>query len=710
MWVQNGISVDSAELKSAADTFARDVYPTVRDVFGSEWTPGIDNDPRLAILHVLTLSANVAGQYVPADEYPVEVYPYSNEREMFYMSLLASDVGSDEYMSTLAHEFQHMIGFHGDGNEQTWMDEGMSQLAQRIAGYDTAFTHYNYLFDSRVPLNSWSPDFRASYSNYGAGYLFNLYVWEQFGTDVVREIASSSAGGLESVDEVLSTQGTSVDAVFADWIVANYVNDPTIAEGQYGYTTESLIPVCPRRRLAEAQVQRPENTLPQYSASYIELEGQGEFIIDFRGDTTVPLITANAYSGRSFWWSNRENRSGTTLTHAFDLTNPAHATLQFWTWYDIQQDFDVGYVEISTDGGKTWNFLTGTHMMFEDPEFEYGPHYTGSSGGGTHPLWTAESIDLTAYVGQEVLVRFEYVADTKSDGLGWAIDNIRIPEIDYLYDAEQAEDAWTADGWVRTSNLVPQHWAVSVVTYDGGTTVTPLTIMPDGSASASVMLGPEARKATVIVGAMAPSTGVNATYHLTIGGTGVMDSLRPPPGVLLQDDFESPCSTFTSFVLPDYRFGYQDGRYEIAIDVEDTIIWGYAQQDFTDVVIDVDTVQEDPAPDSSTGIICRYEDEYNYYLFEIRNDGTFQIFGVDDYDELVLQEWTASSAINTGQGAVNHLRASCVDDTLSFAVNGVTLATVTDKNIHRGDIGFSAGTFDTGGILVAFDNLVVIKP
>ncbi len=705
MWVDTNLNIPTAEVRQAADTFANTIYPAVTDVYGSEWTPGVDQDPRLNILTVWSLGPNVAGYYAFTDEYPQEVYPYSNQREMFTMSYWAAEVGSEQYMSTLAHEFQHMVQWHQDPNEDIWMNEGLSQVAERIAGYNAAFTHYNYLFDSRVQLNSWSADFRASYSNYGAGYLYLLYIWERLGNEIIRDIAQSPAAGLEAINAALAPHGLSADQMFGDWIVANYVNNPEIEDGRYGYRSENLMPICPRTRLAQAQTIPPVMTLPQYTANYIEIEGVGDFEINFRGGQEVGLISANAYSGKSFWWSNRADGSNMTLTKAFDLRNPSKATLQFWTWYEIDEG-DAGIVSISTDGGQTWEFLTSPNMSQTQEDDIIA--YSGASGGGSHGLWVNESIDLSPYVGKEALIRFEYITDIKVTGLGWAIDNIRIPELNYQYDVEQPEDGWMADGFLRAANRVPQNWAVSLVTYEGGTPhVQRLTLDAQGRTRAAVTLTEDVRRATLIVGAMAPATGVPASFHIDIGGTGVMDSLRNPPGVLLQDNFESPCSTFVSFILPDYSYLYQSGRYEMRVETEETAIWGPAQQEFSDIVLDVDTIQFEPARDSSTGVLCRVQDQFNFYGFEIRNDGTYRVFALVEGQLEALQDWTDSPAIQRGRDAQNHLQASCIDDELSFTVNGTLLGNYTDSRLRRGDIAFIAVTYEEGGLWVAFDNLVV---
>ncbi|MCQ3976886.1 MAG: hypothetical protein DPW09_25950, partial [Anaerolineae bacterium] len=111
-----------------------------------------------------------------------------------------------------------------------------------------------------------------------------------------------------------------------------------------------------------------------------------------------------AYSGQYQWYSLRGDDSNTRLTRAFDLRPVTSATLNYSTWYDIETDWDYGYVEISTDGGETWTILTTPHSATTNPSGNaYGPGYTGVSGDG--PAWIEESLDISAYAGQEVLFR-----------------------------------------------------------------------------------------------------------------------------------------------------------------------------------------------------------------------------------------------------------------------------------------------------------------
>ncbi|MCB0240386.1 MAG: hypothetical protein KDH08_17465, partial [Anaerolineae bacterium] len=116
--------------------FAEATYPTDRNFFGSEWSPGVDNDPRLHILHSEQLGDSIAGYFSGADEVSNKAQPFSNEREMFYINIDNTKPDTDFYNGVLAHEFQHMIHWYQDKNETSWVNEGMSELASELNGYD----------------------------------------------------------------------------------------------------------------------------------------------------------------------------------------------------------------------------------------------------------------------------------------------------------------------------------------------------------------------------------------------------------------------------------------------------------------------------------------------------------------------------------------------------------------------------------------------
>lgn len=709
MWVEVGASFDQAALAGAAERFENEIYPTVRDYFGEEWSPGVDNDPHISILHYLADPGDAMGWFGSTDELPTQVRVQSNQREMFYVNLNHAVIGSDRHLSTLAHEFQHMVQWNNAGNESHALNEGLSQLAERLAGFDMETSHHAFLQESRTQLNAWAEDPEDETRYYGANYLFALYLWERLGGDFIRALSRHPGEGLASVTATLAEQGLelTVDDLFADWVVANYLDDPALADGRYGYQFETLDPICPRKRYTTLPVQE-SRAIPQYAAEYIEFEGRGEISIDFQGATEAALIPSQAHSGHSFWWSNRGDGAEMSLTRAFDLSDLEEPTLQFWMWYDmydLDETDDELCLLVSTDGGETWD-ITLNH-----PALDLAC-YTGRSGGASQPTWVMEEIDLSLDVGPEVLVRFDYVTASFSGRPGFAVDDIAIPELGYTYDAEAGDDGWEGAGFVRTSNVVPQAWALHLVTLGDQVTVRQLDVAPDGTAHADVALGDGVDKAVLIVGAMAPSTEEEARYDLQItGGLAGEQAFVPVDGdVLLRDDFGDVCSGWGFHSDARAARGYADGGYFLEVLAPHSAVSARPGQDLADVVIDVDTTQETSAVDNTWGVLCRAQDRRNQYSFFVSSNGQYSIQVCTDGQYTPLVDWAESSMINRGPGAGNHLTVTCDGDLLSLAVNGQVLAQVRDSTFTRGDVGMTASAHTQGGARVLFHDFVVRQP
>jgi hypothetical protein len=76
---------------------------------------------------------------------------------------------------------------------------------------------------------------------------------------------------------------------------------------------------------------------------------------------------------------------------------------------------------------------------------------------------------------------------------------------------------------------------------------------------------------------------------------------------------------------------------------------------------------------------------------------------------LLGQEMMAYSPTITVGGA-NHLTLNCFQETLTAYINGQLVGIADDPDLSSGDAGLLAGSFDVGGVDVAFDNFVVTKP
>ncbi len=521
MWVEKGADVDDDDLKSSADRFERMTYPTNREFFGSEWTPGVDSDVRLNILHARNLGDSIAGYYSSADQFSRLAQPYSNQKEMFYINIDNNLPGNAFYDGTLAHEFQHMIHWFNDRNEETWVNEGLSELASALNGFDPGGADLAFTANPDTQLNTWGAEPGSNAPHYGGAYLFMAYFLDRFGEEATRAMVASSENGIAGFNHALEEAGAGVtfDDVFADWLVANLLDDEQAEGGRYGYKD-----IDPEQVNLEASYRRfpaieDGGEVSQFAADYFELRGRGDVAIDFTGNPLIGLVDTQAHSGAYAFWSNRADDSSASLTQAFDLREVANATLNFWTWHDLEEDFDYAYVQVSTDGGTTWTPLRGQSTTNTNPNGNsFGHAYTSQSGSGSSAEWIEERIDLSPYAGQEVLVRFQYVTDDAVNNPGMLIDDVSIPEIGYSTDFETDDGGWQSAGWLRHNNQLQQDWLVQVVESGrDGVTVQRVNVGPDGRGSLDLSgLGDNGRRAYLVISAITPVTTEKAQYSFEI--------------------------------------------------------------------------------------------------------------------------------------------------------------------------------------------------
>ena len=512
-YVDEGVEVAEGDLREAAGEFEGRIRPAIVGAIGDVWRPGVDGDPRLTVLHTPLDAA--AGYFGASDEFPRATHPYSNQREMIYMGL---PPGSAAYLGVLAHEFQHAVHWHLDEGEDAWVNEGMSEIAAFIAGGSLDFTGA-FLRRPEVQLNYWPDEPYATAAHYGAAALFVGYVAQRCGGyGGLGELARERADGVNGVNRYLSRCGLAFEDVFADWVVANYLDAPQDEHrGIYGYADHDVRVNRVTRVVGDFDETRSQ---AQLSARYYEIElAEGAAVVEFEGEAVVAQTGADGCrSGRFCWWSGAGDSVHTYLEREFDLSGLAEATLEFWMWADIEEDWDYGYVSVSTDGGATRMLLDGRHTTRANPlGNNFGAGVTGDSGG-----WAAERMDLTRYAGEaSVVVRFEYVTDEGVNLDGWLIDDVSIPELGFVDDGERV-DGWRAGGFRHTDNTLAQGYVVQVVEVgmDGKAVVRRMGLADDGGALRGSMrvegFGAGVERAVVVVSPVA-----HGTYRAAGYGVGV---------------------------------------------------------------------------------------------------------------------------------------------------------------------------------------------
>lgn len=519
-WSEDGVSVDVEDVKALMDTFENKIYPTNREFFGSEWTPGIDGDPRIFILYARNLGTNVAGYFNSTDSYHPLVHEYSNAHESFVISV-TQDLSHPYTYSTLAHEFVHMIQFASDFNDDTWITEGFAELGSFINGYDVGGWDWAYAAEPDLQLTDWLAGGQSNGLHYGQSFLYLAYFLDRFGEEATKALNTNPKNGLGSVDDTLAELNITdpetgrlitADDVFMDWAAALYLKDGSVDDGRYTYYN---YPDGPQADDTEVIQNCPQPLLPrsvnQHGIDYIAITCEGDYTLHFNGSTVAKLLPTDAYSGSYVFWSNMGDTSNMTLTREFDLTNASGPVeLSYWTWYVIEEDWDYLYVEASTDG-QTWEILTTPSGTAENPSGNsYGWGYTGSSGG-----WIQEHVDLSQYAGEEVQIRFEYVTDAAVHGSGFLLDDVQIEAIDHRSDFEADDGGWVAEGFARIENILPQTYRLSLITRGDTTTVTEIALDPDQTAAIPLSLS-RGEEAVLIVTGTTRFTRERAAYQIEI--------------------------------------------------------------------------------------------------------------------------------------------------------------------------------------------------
>ncbi|MET8576440.1 immune inhibitor A domain-containing protein [Streptomyces sp. NPDC005012] len=166
--------------------------------------------------------------------------------------------------------------------------------------------------------------------------------------------------------------------------------------------------------------------------------------------------------GEKQWWSGKGDDLRNTLTRTVDLTGRTSASLTFEGQYDIEQDYDYAYVEVSTDGGANFKPIDGTMEGQPVPR-------DGSGAPALHGVVPTSSFayPLDAYAGKSIQLRFRYATDGGLTRPGLAVDSIAITADGaslFTDDAETEAAGWTANGFSRVggsfTDSYPQYYIV----------------------------------------------------------------------------------------------------------------------------------------------------------------------------------------------------------------------------------------------------------
>jgi Immune inhibitor A-like, MAM domain len=480
------------------------------------------------------------------------------------------------YEGVFAHEYQHLLESYADGDESTWMNEGLSDWAQTLTGYvdpsksitDTGFDSHTQCFLGYLavqtpanpnprgggPENSltrWTDQGDGEIlCDYGAAYTMMEFLAGRYGNSFMSALHTGQANGLAGVQEALAARGITKATPFGilhDWAlmvaVDGLIDSGARILGPYGeanFTTPTLH--------ATVNWANPDAYdtpgAPSNGSDYVQLRnGAGAPVtggqidsLSFQGATGLPpkpvawsvATDPPGHPGDAALFSGAGNNRDEAIVHEVAVPAGAGASLTFEAQWNEELGWDFGFVQVSTDGGATYSSVACTDTTTDtDPGAlptakENVPGFTDYSGG-----WANETCSLSAYAGQTVLLAFRTYNDPATLGQsgaippGFWVDDIAVG-------GTPISDGSSLDGWQSFTQVRPvsvDNFVVRIVSVDGKKiTVKQLPLTGDFSVHGSANVQKYIDKKAGFVGAIVtyddPSESVDqyAPYRLTVNG------------------------------------------------------------------------------------------------------------------------------------------------------------------------------------------------
>ncbi|KKN06764.1 hypothetical protein LCGC14_1073970 [marine sediment metagenome] len=464
--------ISTTKLTYLLNEFDTNIYTTVTGIFGPLGLRG-DNKEDAHKVWILIHNIRDESYYDPAQTSYVAGYFSASENFLANKSMFHIDsydwqnrIGPDGarpylYEGVFAHEFEHMVHFDQDPDEPSWVDEGLADLAGYLSGYGHSSGHLAYylVYHDTTALTFWG----GRLEDYGASYLFQLYLYEKFGgAAFVSALVQDQANGIEGIQNNLPA-GVTFDEVYDAWTIAVYLDDITLGS-PYGFDTLDIgtedtwrysIRWVLDNFITSGLTQPPGGWFgggKPYTAQYYRFGTKNDEVPMFiyvEGDRTSG---PGAFGGSGLSWSSGVGAwSWRSISQTFNLTGFADVTLDFYTYFEIEWNWDYGYVEVYDQTDEIWTTLNDPSVvMYDDigdphsmvdyiahaqdnPNTDDGREpisynatgtwhaFTGASDG-----WIPVSMDLTPFAGHIIDLYFTTWQDGAYTLQQMYVDNISI--------------------------------------------------------------------------------------------------------------------------------------------------------------------------------------------------------------------------------------------------------------------------------------------
>jgi immune inhibitor InhA-like protein len=403
------------------------------------------------------------------------------------------------YEGVFAHEYQHLLESYEDPGEKIWVNEGLSDWAQTLTGYvDPSIPITDLGNDSHVQcflgwlgvqtdfnpiprqggpensLNLWGDqtDFESEIlCDYGAAYTFMLLLADRFGPEFMGELHRDDLHGFESLEALMQAAGsdmTSGDVV--DMWAAMAALDGVLDDGaklKGGDESDFQVSTLDATINWDTDQTYSSPGAPPNGSDFVRAQNAYGYVsakrihsIEFDGASELPSLplewTVDAdpvdQPGDPALYAGTGDNLDRSIVR--EVAVPAGApTLSFDADWSLEGGFDYGYVQVSTDGGDSYETIPCSDQV-------EGP--LGSAFNGESDAFLPETCDLSAFAGQTVVISFRMVTDSSVNFDGFWVDDVTV-------DGTVLSDGSTLDGWSSPTELNQidvEGYTVRIVAYD----------------------------------------------------------------------------------------------------------------------------------------------------------------------------------------------------------------------------------------------------
>jgi hypothetical protein len=390
------------------------------------------------------------------------------------------------YEGVFAHEYQHLLESYEDPLESVWANEGLSDWAQTLTryvdpsipitelgsdshvqcflGYLGIETEFNPIPREGGPENSltlWGDqtDHDAEIlCDYGAAYTFMEFLADRYGKEFMGDLHRNDAYGFRGLRRVLRDHGSGVKVTtLIDRWAAAVALDGVVDDGANlrGANADQF-----RVRTLDATINwdTPESYnspgAPPNGSDYVRLrDGDDGYLsadsinrIKFDGAEELPMLpiewTVDADppgpTSDPALYSGTGDNLDRAIVREVDVPTGS-PELTFDGQWVVEEGYDYGYVQVSTDGGETYSTIECSDQV----PGPLGSAFNADSGG-----FVEVSCDLSAYAGETVVLGFRLVTDSSVTLDGMWVDDVAI-------DGTMISDGSTLDGWSSLTQFNP---------------------------------------------------------------------------------------------------------------------------------------------------------------------------------------------------------------------------------------------------------------